>query len=224
MNAVLGWLTADEVAAAEQQSATQQQIPPARQGTSDPRERGQGRGNRNQKKDRNNKNINPPNDGRSGQPRQGYRQPHAKEVNKFLENVQQQSVGASSIARVEVDEGGEEAEKLFRDIEPSEHVSEPFLEQPREEPVKIYKGFRPQAPKFEPEVHKPSAEGLMDFQDYKHRSRLNEANLEYSRQRVIRTFPDDESYLDNAESNLEDPYEEAQPPKDESLSATAKGK
>lgn len=144
-------------------------------------------------------------------------------MNKIDENVQQ-NARVSSSARVEVDEGGEETEKLLRDIEPSEQVSGPTLEQPREKSVKHYKGLRPQGPSFEPEVHNPRAEGLMDFQDNKHRSRHNEENLEYSRQRFMRAFPDDESYLDNTEPNLEDPYEEAQPPKDELLSATAKGK
>ncbi len=225
-----GWLTADEVGAAEQQSARQQQLPPARQGTSDPRERGQGRGqnrlrrNRNQRKNRNNKNNIPPNDGRSGQERQGYRQPRAKEVNKIDENVRQQNARVSSSARVEVDEGGEETEKLLRDIEPSEQVSGPTLEQPREKPVKHYKGLRPQGPNFEPEVHNSRGEGLMDIQDNKHRSRHNEANLEYFRAKGMRAYSDDDSYVDNTEPKFEDPYEEAQPLKDELLSATAKGK
>jgi len=48
-----GWLTADEVAAAEQQFATQQHIPPARQGIPDPRERGQGKGQNRQRRNGN---------------------------------------------------------------------------------------------------------------------------------------------------------------------------
>jgi len=148
----------------------------------------------------------------------------AAKVNKIDENVRQQIARASSSARVEVDEGGEEAEKLLRDIEPSEQDSGPILEQPREEPVKVYKGLRPQAPNSEPEVHNPRAEGLMDFQDYKHESRRSEANLEYFRAKGMRAHSDDNSYVDDTEPKFEDPYEEAQPLKDKLLSATAKGK